>query len=262
MKEKELDDYTVLITGAGRGLGHGVARGLARLGAKVIAVSRTRSELDELSEAVRALGGTIDTFTVDLAKRTKTDEFITRVKDKYGGVSALINNAAVLRMKPFEQLSEDEFDETIEVNLQSPIRLIRAFLPEMVKRGRGSIINVSSAAGIRGFIDETDYCASKFGLEGFSYALAKEVKAQNISVNLMSPGYRIKPTSVTSAEFAAWPEEKKSEFRDPIDMADGFAFLCLQDGSGVTGQRFDAYELSERVRNEGWNWRQVGVGIE
>lgn len=262
MKNKVLDDYVVLITGAGRGLGHGVARGLARLGATVLAVSRTKSELDELEDEVQTVGGTIDLFSVNLAKRDEIDAFISSVRDKYGGVSALINNAAVLRMKPFTQLSEEEFDETIEINLQSPVRLTRAFLPEIVRRGGGAIINVSSAAGIRGFVDETDYCASKFGLEGFSYALAKEVQAQNISVNLMSPGYRIKPTSVTAAEFALWPEEKKSEFRDPIDMADGFAFLCLQDGSGMTGQRFDAYELSERVRKEGWNWHQRGAGIE
>jgi NAD(P)-dependent dehydrogenase (short-subunit alcohol dehydrogenase family) len=261
-KNKELIDHVVLITGAGRGLGHGVARGLARLGATVIAVSRTKSELDELEGAVLELSGTIDTYPVDLASRNETDEFITSIRDKYGGVSALINNAAVLRMKPFAELSEEEFDQTIEINLQSPVRLIRAFLPEMANRGAGAIINVSSAAGVRGFTDETDYCASKFGLEGFSYALAKEVQAQNISVNLMSPGYRIKPTSVTAAEFASWPEAKKSEFRDPIDMADGFAFLCLQDGSGLTGQRFDAYELSERVRNDGWNWHRSGAGIE
>ena len=158
-------------------------------------------------------------------------------------------------MIPFVALAAADFDETIAVNLLAPVRLIRAFLPAMQERGRGAIVNVSSAAGIRPFANETDYCAAKYGLEGFSYSLAMELSPLNISVNLISPGYPIKPTSVTAAEFAAWPAERRNDYRDPIDMADAFAYLALQypcEG-GVTGQRFDAFELAEEVRRNGWN---------
>jgi NAD(P)-dependent dehydrogenase (short-subunit alcohol dehydrogenase family) len=124
----------------------------------------------------------------------------------------------------------------------------------MLERGRGAIVNVSSAAGIRPFADETDYCAAKYGLEGFSYSLALELAPRNISVNLVTPDYRIKPTSVTTAEFASWPAEHRAMYRDPIDMADAFAYLVLQypREGGVTGQRFDAFELAEEVRRAGW----------
>ena len=244
---------TVLVTGAGRGLGHGVARGLAAYGATVVAVARTQPELAELAGTVRAAGGAIETMVADLASPLETARLVADVLPRYDGIDALVNNAAILRMIPFLDLPEHEFDETIEVNLLAPVRLTRALLPAMLERGRGAVINVSSAAGARPFADETDYCAAKYGLEGFSYSLAMELAARNVSVNLVTPGYRIKPTSVTAAEFAAWPAERQAQFRDPIAMADAFAWLAVQypgDG-GVTGQRFDAFELAEEVRRTG-----------
>ena len=86
-----------------------------------------------------------------------------------------------------------------------------------------------------------------------------ELSPLNISVNVVSPGYPIKPTSITAAEFATWPAERRNAYRDPIDMADAFAYLAVaipREG-GVTGQRFDAFELAEEVRRKGWNggWR-------
>ncbi len=256
---ERLQGHIVLVTGAGRGLGHGIARGLAAHGATVLAVARTVSELDALEADIRPTGGVVETFPADLAQPEQIAALAQRVLDRHGRVDALINNAAVLRMTPFVDLAAEAFDETIAINLLAPVKLIRAFLPAMLERGLGAVINVSSAAGVRGFVDETDYCASKFGLEGFSFSLAMELQPRNISVNLVSPGYRIKPTSITAAEFAAWPAERRSLYRDPIDMADAFAFLALQDGQGVTGQRFNAFELAERVRSEGWDWHQGGA---
>lgn len=247
-----LTGKTILVTGAGRGLGHGVARGLTSKGATVVAVARTEPELRELAATVRAAGGTIETVVADLASPVETAGLASELIARHGGVDAIINNAAILRMIPFLDLSADDFEETIAVNLLAPVRLTRALLPAMLERGRGAIINVSSAAGIRPFADETDYCAAKYGLEGFSYSLALELASRNVSVNLVSPGYRIKPTSVTAAEFAAWPAERQAEFRDPIDMADAFAFLAVQypQEGGITGQRFDAFALAEEVRRK------------
>ena len=253
-----LTGQVVLVTGAGRGLGEGVARGLAGHGATVLAVSRTLSELEMLEQTVRDAGGAIEIFSVDIGNSSAIDALLQDVLARYGRIDTLINNAAILRNTRFDSITAGEFDETIEVNLLAPVRLIRGVLPSMRSRGRGSIINVSSRAGVQPFANETDYCAAKYGLEGFSLSLALELKPENISVNIVTPGYSIKPTSVTVAEFERWDPERRAHYRDPIDMADGFAFLALQDGSGITGQRFNAYELSERVRNVGWDWdRQV-----
>jgi NAD(P)-dependent dehydrogenase (short-subunit alcohol dehydrogenase family) len=250
-----LQGKTILVTGAGRGLGHGVVRGLAGHGATVLGVARTEPELLELATTVGESGGLFETYVADLSQPETVGRLATKIVERHGGVDSIVNNAAVLRMTPFVALTAADFDETIEVNLLAPVRLIRAFLPAMRERGRGAIINVSSAAGIRPFANETDYCAAKYGLEGFSYSLAMELAPLNISVNLVSPGYAIKPTSVTAAEFAAWPAERRNDYRDPIDMADAFAYLALQfpREGGITGKRFDAFELAEEVRRKGWN---------
>jgi 3-hydroxybutyrate dehydrogenase len=250
-----LQGKTILITGAGRGLGHGVVRGLAGYGAAVLGVARTERELLDLATTVGESGGLFETYVADLSQPKTVDTLASKVVERHGGVDAIVNNAAILRMIPFVDLDASDFDETIEVNLLAPVRLTRAFLPAMRERGRGAIINVSSAAGIRPFANETDYCAAKYGLEGFSYSLAMELSPLNISVNLVSPGYPIKPTSVTAAEFAAWPAERRNDYRDPIDMADAFAYLALQfpREGGITGQRFDAFALAEEVRRKGWN---------
>jgi NAD(P)-dependent dehydrogenase (short-subunit alcohol dehydrogenase family) len=250
-----LQGKTILVTGAGRGLGHGVVRGLAGYGAMVLGVARTEPELLELATTVGESGGLFETYVADLSQPETVGRLATKIVERHGGVDSIVNNAAVLRMTPFVALTAADFDETIEVNLLAPVRLIRAFLPAMRERGRGAIINVSSAAGIRPFANETDYCAAKYGLEGFSYSLAMELSPLNISVNLVSPGYAIKPTSVTAAEFAAWPAERRNDYRDPIDMADAFAYLALQfpREGGITGKRFDAFELAEEVRRKGWN---------
>jgi 3-oxoacyl-[acyl-carrier protein] reductase len=253
--KQALQGKTILVTGAGRGLGHGVARGLAGYGATVLGVARTEPELLELATAVGESCGSVETYVADLSQPETVAALTSQIVERHGGVDAIVNNAAILRMIPFVTLAATDFDETIAVNLLAPVRLTRAFLPGMQERGRGAIVNVSSAAGIRPFANETDYCASKYGLEGFSYSLAIELSPLNISVNLISPGYPIKPTSVTAAEFAAWPAERRNDYRDPIDMADAFAYLVLQYPSegGVTGQRFDAFGLAEQVRRNGWN---------
>jgi NAD(P)-dependent dehydrogenase (short-subunit alcohol dehydrogenase family) len=253
-----LQGKTILVTGAGRGLGHGVARGLAGYGATVLGVARTEPELLELATAVGESSGSLETYVADLSQPKTVAALTSQIVERHGGVDAIVNNAAILRMIPFVSLAATDFDETIAVNLLAPVRLTRAFLPAMQERGRGAIVNVSSAAGIRPFANETDYCASKYGLEGFSYSLAMELSPLNISVNLVSPGFPIKPTSITAAEFAAWPAERRNDYRDPIDMADAFAYLVLQypfEG-GVTGQRFDAFELAKEVRRDGWNGDQ------
>jgi NAD(P)-dependent dehydrogenase (short-subunit alcohol dehydrogenase family) len=253
-----LQDKVTLVTGAGRGLGRAVAIAYARHGAKVIAVSRTRSELDETAALIRAEGGHVDVLPLDLAQDAATHEMVDYALKTYGRVDVAVNNAARLPRLSLEEMTMANFDKTIAVNLRSPVLTCKLLLPSMKAQGRGSIINVSSAAGVKGFLVETDYCASKFGLEGFSYALALEVQPYNIAVNIVTPGggkvrTPIKPTSITQAQFEALSPEEKAKWVDPIVMTECFVYLALQDGNGVTGRRFGANDLSERIREQGWN---------
>jgi NAD(P)-dependent dehydrogenase (short-subunit alcohol dehydrogenase family) len=173
-------------------------------------------------------------------------------------VDVLVNNAARLPRLSFEEMTMANFARTLAVNLLAPVLSCKLCLESMKAQGKGSIINVSSAAGAKGFLLETDYCASKFGLEGFSWSLAMEVQQYNIAVNVVTPGggkvrTPIKPTSMSQAQFEALSSEERAKWVDPIVMTEAFVFLAMQDGNGTTGKRIEASALSERIREEGWN---------
>lgn len=250
--EPRFDGQVVLMTGAGRGLGAAVAQRFAELGAHVMALARTAGELADLANRVRAAGGVIDTFQVDLGDLIELEDFCDTDVRRFDSVDVLVNAAAVLRNKPFIELRTEELANTLDVMLLAPMLLTKAVLPDMLAAGRGAIINVTSRAGVLGFANETDYCAAKFGLEGWSQALALELAPHGIPVNLLTPGTRIKPTSVTNAEFAEWSPYARAEFRDPMDLTDAFVYLALPHAPLLTGRRFEAFALSEQLREGGW----------
>jgi NAD(P)-dependent dehydrogenase (short-subunit alcohol dehydrogenase family) len=253
-----LKDKITLVTGAGRGLGRAVAMAYARQGARVIATARTQTELEGTAEMIRAEGGVVRILSADIALTSAVQQMAEQVLSDFGGIDVLVNNAARLPLVLFEEASLEEWDRTINVNLRGPFLTCKLFLDSLKRRGAGSIINVSSRAGVEGFPRETAYCASKFGLEGFSRALAIELRAHNIAVNTITPGgvsygVRIKPTSVTQAQYDAMNEQDKAQWQDPMLLTEAFVFLALQDASGTTGQRIYAYPLSEQIRREGWD---------
>jgi NAD(P)-dependent dehydrogenase (short-subunit alcohol dehydrogenase family) len=257
-----LANQVALITGAGRGWGQSVALAYVRQGAKVIVVSRTQSEIDKTVSMLSAEGGHAVGYSVDVSDETSMRKLVDRVLNDYGRLDVLVNNAAVLPIKLFEDFSVEEMDRTLAINLRGPLLGCKLFLDTMKKQGGGSIINVSSNAGVLPFEKESLYCTSKYALEGFTKTLAIEVKKYNIAVNTITPGgmsagVRIKPTSLTQAEYEQLSPEEKSKWVDSIVSTEAFVYLAVQRGEGVTGERIMAYELSERVRKEGWNIQLV-----
>jgi NAD(P)-dependent dehydrogenase (short-subunit alcohol dehydrogenase family) len=260
-----LKDRVALITGAGRGLGQAVAVAYTRQGARVIATARSADELARTADQMRAvqsraLGGEdelIQTIVVDVADEAAMSAMASAVLDRYGRLDVLVNNAGQLIVKSFDEMSLAEWDNIIRVNLRGAVLGCKLFLGAMTAQGGGSIINVSSNAGVMGFPLESAYCASKFALEGFSRALALELQPNNIAVNTITPGklpggMTIKPTSLTQAEFDALSPAEQARWADPAILTEAFIFLALQRGHGATGQRVPAFELSEQIRREGW----------
>lgn len=252
----QLANKIAIVTGASRGFGAAVALRFALEGATTIAVAENAEELAQLAQDLQTLTGdnppagrtNLQTRVVDLADPAQTEAFADWVVGAFDRLDIFVHAAAILRNQPLQDLTMAQFEATMEINFMSMARLVKRTLPHMAAAGSASIINISSRAGIQGFAKETEYCAAKFALEGFSYSLALELKEQNIAVNLVSPGVRIKPTSVTREEFARWPPERQAEYNDPAVMADAFVFLARQNGQGITGQRFNAFELAEKVR--------------
>lgn len=257
---RRLKGRVVLVTGSGRGFGRSVAVAYAAEGAKVVSVARTVSELDQTAKMIRARGGEVSIIPTDLSR---VDE-IYRIRDEvlaaHGRLDVLFNNAAASPWKTVEEMTLEDWDGVMAVNLRAPFVLAKAFLDAMRAQGGGSIVNVTSASATRGFVAELAYCPSKFGLEGLTQCLALELRPHNIAVNSLGvaapPGRTLKPTGLTEAEAMEVPGEVRSRYADVDSMVDAFGdawvFLALQDASGVTGQRLSTGVLAEELRRNGW----------
>ena len=238
-----------VVTGAGRGLGRAIAIGLASEGACVTICARTESELQKTLEQIRSTGGQVESFALDLADERACQELIADVRARAQRIDVLVNNAATLRLTPIEDLSFQEWRQTLDVNLNAPFLLIRGFLADMKERG-GSIINVSSRAGVLGFKDESAYCSSKFAMEGLTRALAVELSGSPVSINTVTPGLKIKPTSMSEDAFERLSEQEQKAWNDPVEIVPAFLYLAGLRGE-VSGYRFDAQVLSEELRKKG-----------
>jgi NAD(P)-dependent dehydrogenase (short-subunit alcohol dehydrogenase family) len=246
----QLNGKVALITGAGRGIGKAIAIGFAREGADIVAVSRTLAQVDETAREVKALGRRALAVEADVSRLNDVRSMAEQAQHGFGGLDVLVNNAA-LRMNqlgkkdsytiPFNDLTIEDWDNAINVNLRGPFLCIRELLPRIRKSG-GSIINISAGGGKRGMEGRVPYCTSKFGLEGLTQSLALEFQSLNIAVNSLSPGkHSILTDEEKKKQLKANPE---LVFMRPEMMVPPAVFLALQNGSGVTGQHLEALEWS------------------
>jgi NAD(P)-dependent dehydrogenase (short-subunit alcohol dehydrogenase family) len=245
----QLNGKLALITGAGRGIGKALAIGFAREGADIVAVSRTLAQVEETAREVKALGKRALAVEADVSRSNDVRSMAEQVRHSFGGLDVLVNNAA-LRMNqlgkkdsyiiPFAELTLEDWDNAINVNLRGPFLCIRELLPLIRKSGGGSIINISAGGGKRGMAGRLPYCASKFGLEGLTQSLALEFQSLNIAVNSLSPGkHSIFTDEEKKEQIKADPERV---FMRPELMVPPAVFLALQNGSGVSGQHLEALD--------------------
>lgn len=176
---------TVLVTGVTRGLGRALAVRLAGLGHVVIGCGRTREALEELQEQ---LGEPHGFSVVDVAAADEVESWSRRVLARHAPVELLINNAGVVNANaPLWQVPEEEFARVIDINLKGTANVLRSFLPSMLERGHGVVVNFSSGWGRTGGAEVAPYCATKWGIEGLTRALAEELPAGFAAVSL-NPG--------------------------------------------------------------------------
>ena len=259
----EVSKKVALVTGAGRGIGKAIALGLARAGCDIAAISRTADEIADTVREAKELGSAAVAIRADVSDLRDVQSVAGEMERRFGRLDVLVNNAA-LRMNHlgnkdsytigFPDLTVEDWDRAIAVNLRGPFLCIKELLPLMQKAGSGSIINVSAGGGKRGMAGRTPYCASKFGLEGLTQCLAIEFRAFNIAVNSISPGaHSILTDREKIEELKRNPEAvfMRAEMLVPPAL-----FLARQTGAGITGQHIDALEwITQNGHGDKEAWR-------
>ncbi len=249
-----LQDCVAWVTGAGRGFGAGVARGLARAGARVCITDIDAHELMLTADEMRSDGSEVMTLLVDVSDAQAMESAATAVVANWGRLDTVINNAAVMPLASFAEHTPTFWRMMVDVNLTGVYHGVWAAWPHMVRQGGGHCIAIASGASMRGFVNEVAYCATKHGIEGFAKALALEAAPYNIAVNTMGPGKLIKPTSVRRIDEAALSDADRAGWTDPLLLAPALVWLVSQPPCRFTGLRFDAGPLANTIATEGYDF--------
>jgi len=226
----------VLVTGASGGIGKAIAIELSSNGADLCLTGRNKSELESLQKLI---GGNCQIIISDLSKSEGIDELANSAQEKMGQIDILINNAGITRDNLFMRMSEEDWHEVINVNLNSIFKLTKHLIKGMIKRRYGRIINITSVIGVAGGAGQSNYSASKAGIIAMSKSLAQEVGSRSVTVNSIAPGFI--ETNMT----AELSDDRKQEILNsisigrlgkPDDIAGAVCFLASDKASYITGQ--------------------------
>jgi NAD(P)-dependent dehydrogenase (short-subunit alcohol dehydrogenase family) len=232
----KLKDKVAVITGGGRGIGKAIALAYAREGAKVAICARTDSELRQAVEEVQTLTRACGGFVCDVSVEESVSALASGVEKDFGGIDVLVNNAGVMtRPSPLSDFEVKKWDYTLAVNLRGTFLVTRAFLPAMIRRKRGSVINLSSMIGRGAYANFSAYAASKWGIEGLTQTLAAEVRSYGIRVNSVDPGY-------VATKITGYHGSK------PDSVTDVFVFLACDESAKVSGKMLSSSGWQSQIK--------------
>ncbi|MGW1526271.1 3-hydroxybutyrate dehydrogenase [Streptomyces sp. NPDC001588] len=239
----DLGGRTALVTGAAGGIGRACSLRLAAAGAKVRAVDRDATGLDDLVGAARGLAGTLEPHVLDLTDLDAAEEIAA-------GTDVLVNNAGLQLVSPLHEFPPDVFHTVLTVMLEAPFRLVRGALPHMYGQGWGRIVNISSVHGLRASAFKAAYVSAKHGLEGLSKAAALEGAPRGVTSNCVNPAYvrtpLVEKQLADQARVHGIPEERVlsevllqdsavKRLIEPEEVAEAVAYLCSPQASFITG---------------------------
>jgi 3-oxoacyl-[acyl-carrier protein] reductase len=230
----QLDGRVAVVTGAGRGIGRGIALGFAREGADLSIVDRDADAAAKVRDECAELGASSIAAAIDVTDPDAVNAMVDETVTQLGGVDILVNNAGIAHLIPVVEMSVEDWRRMIETNLGSVFLCTKAVLPTMTKKGYGRIISIGSQLALKGAATMTHYCAAKSGVHGFTRALAYEVAPHGITVNVIAPGPI--ETDMLASHPAAWKEAKRAELPigrfGRIEEIVPTAVLLASDGGG------------------------------
>jgi 3-oxoacyl-[acyl-carrier protein] reductase len=237
---KLLENKSAIITGATRGIGRGIAMEFAKHGANIaFTYSSSVDAANALELELKAFGVNAKGYQSNAANFDAAQELAKNVLEDFGSIDVLVNNAGITKDNLLLRMSEQDFDQVIEVNLKSVFNLTKAVIRPMMKQRAGSIINMSSVVGLKGNAGQTNYAASKAGIIGFSKSVALELGSRNIRSNVIAPGFI--ETEMTDKLDAATVQSWRDGIPlkrggTPEDIANACVFLASDMSSYITGQ--------------------------
>jgi NAD(P)-dependent dehydrogenase (short-subunit alcohol dehydrogenase family) len=223
-----------IVTGASRGIGRATAIALAGQGVAVALAARNPEDLVAVENRIREIGGRAFTVVADVSDESAVGEMVEETARKLGPVDLLVNNAGVVERSPIVETNLSTWRRVLDVNLTSAFLCTRAALPRMLERARGRIVNVSSISGTLGTPELSAYCASKWGLIGFTKAAAEELRPHNVQVFSVCPG-SVNTEMLQKGLPGAIPD------MEPEDVAGVIVYLATEAPEAMTGASVDVF---------------------
>ena len=233
-----LKDKVALITGAANGIGLAASEVFAKEGAKVAMADFNTEHGEKRAEELREKGYEVTFFQVNVTDRPSVDQMVAKVRETYGNIDVLINNAGITRDAMLSKLTIEDFRAVMDVNLTGVFHCTQAVLPSMIENGKGKIINTSSVSGVYGNIGQTNYAATKAGVVGMTKTWAKELGRKGITVNAVAPGF------IETGMTAKVPEKILDQMKQivplarlgkPEDIANAYLFLASDESNYING---------------------------
>lgn len=240
---KRLENKVCVITGAANGIGFATAQKFSNEGALAIICDMNQEQVDAAVKKIVDAGGHAEGYVLNVTDRASIDLVVAALMARHGRIDVLINNAGITKDARLVNMTEQQFDAVVDVNLKGVFNCTQAVVPHMLKAGKGSIVSASSVVGLYGNFGQTNYAATKFGVIGMTMTWARELGPKGIRVNAVCPGFVETGILATIPEDVLKGMQERSWLRrlgQPEELANVYAFLASDESSYINGIALEA----------------------